>query len=292
MISYTGNPIAFPHVISIPQNGIDNVDASTVDPSFMKLADQCHYTVSNILQRPHISLVAKDNKSMDLLNHTPMAVATTTGMSTLWWLSPGFSIPININQANLEVGSLFTANTVYYIYLSANIGITGTYTTSSYSISTTAPEPSLTFKSGPVYTHRYLGSFVTNPSQNIIEFSMVDYVYTFGQRLLGTLTVNSGTPTQTADFTVPTPINSTLVKNIDVKCDVSTAEFNTSFLSLKPKGKTLSTDYKFSAAGVGANYFSYTNRIFTYTDNKFTATLTNGGTGNITADISMVGYSE
>lgn len=288
MISYIGTTGVFPHTINIPQNAVDNVDANTVDPSFMTLADQCHYTVSKVLQRPHIVLVASTNKLIAVISHSPVAVASP-GVTPLWWLSQGFPGAL-IGEGNLEVGSSFSANTAYYIYL--YVVVSGASTTSNYEISTTPPDSSLTFKSPLDPTRRYLGSFVTNPSQNIVEFSMVDYVYTFGQRLLGTLTVNSGTPTQTVDFTVPTPINSTYVKNIDVKCDVTTNEFNTSFLTLKPKGKTITTNYKFSAAGVGANYFSYTDRIFVFTDSKFTATLTNGGTGTITADVNMVGYSE
>ena len=292
MLTYNPTTDKFIHQIQIPQNGVDNVDAVTVNPTFQALADDTNY-ISYALRayRPHVHLKWINNTTVSLQTFGPIAVSNSQ-LNPLWWQVENPSL-ITLTNADLEGGGVFAANTAYYVYLT--VLISGVSQSAKMVISTSPPEASLTFKNvggTPQFTHRYLGSFSTDPSQNIREFSMIDFKYMFPERLLGTLTTGAAILSATVDL----PIVSSVVKSIAVKSSVTTSEFALSTLDLKAKGWTGTVTYAFSQAGAGANYFSYYLDQPLGTGGQFTATLNNGGTsptaGNITADLYMVGYTE
>lgn len=296
MLTYNPTTNKFIHQIQIPQNGVDNVDGVTVNPTFQALADDANY-ISYALRayRPHVHLKWINNTTVALETFGPIAVSNSQ-LNPLWW-QVELPSSVTLTNADLEGGGVFAADTAYYVYLT--VLISGVSQSADIVISTSPPEASLTFKNvggTPQFTHRYLGSFSTDTFLHIREFSMIDFKYMFPDRLLGTLTTGAAVLSATIDLTVPSPIVSSVVKSIAVKSNVTTSEFALSTLSLQAKGWTGTVTYAFSKAGAGANYFSYYQDQATGTGNQFTAILSNGGTaptaGNIAADIYMIGYTE
>jgi len=300
MLSYTGTSNVFNHTIQIPQDNVDFVDAGTVDPAFMVLADSAHYVARGISgNRPHVSMRWLSNSTIQLSSFGPVSVASTQ-MNPLWWLVEGPTSPTTLGTGNLESGSMFSNNTAYYVYL--KVSVAGLVTTAQYEISLSAPDAALRFKSVAgvsQFTHRYLGHFVTDGTANIRQFTMVDFKYIVPQRLLGDLDVDSVTPiyTDVEDFTVIPPIPGSQVKTIMVKADVHTNDLGLSDLRFQPKDMSGQVRFDFgnpSSARVppATDFWTYILEVPLFTDNKFTGTLNLGATGNIHVDLYMIGYQE
>lgn len=277
----------YPHLMSIPQNAVDNVDATTVNPAFEILQKTDAYLSFGATgSRPHLHMRWHSNTQIYLEIFGSIFVSSTVPPNLIMWRveNPG---SILLDHTNLEVSSpAFSASTAYYVYAKAT-SASGLSATVEFEISESPPEESLTWKNvlGPVYTHRYLGRFTTDAMQNVREFSMVDFNYHLAERALGTLSAVAPA-TDTADLTLPGPYFSPMTKFIKFKSVIETNGVNGLF-SVQPKSWPTSDNYVFN---------TLTNSIYLEKNvgenSKVTFLIQPGVGGTMDAEIFAVGFTE
>lgn len=283
----------YPHLMSIPQNAVDNVDATTVNPAFEILQKTDAYLSFGATgSRPHLHMRWHSNTQIYLEIFGSIFVSSTVPPNLIMWRveNPG---SVLLDHTNLEVSSpAFSPSTAYYVYAKATTA-TGLSATIQFEISESPPEESLTWKNvlGPVYTHRYLGRFVTDAMQNVREFSMVDFSYCFPPRFLGVLSAVSPA-TDTADLTLPAPYLASMLKFMKLKYQIGCgAGGGTSLFTVKPKSWLTDDISVFNHFATASTWNVYAEKNVGE-DSKISFTLNPFVGQAIDAEIFAVGFTE
>lgn len=294
MTPYTGQDSFYVHTVNLPQNAVDNVDDTTVNPAFKILSDTDAYlarSCSNFIPPLRIySSFGPIGLGKDIVIDQFVYVigATDGGVNAEWW-SFGPGTPTIIDELQLEGGGTYANNTKYWIYTYPSISLSGA--TAQFVISTTPPDGRLNVDSGG-NGWRYLASFRTDGSGDIKSFMMVNRQYYLGSELLGTLTINSMTPSTVADFTVPGRAAKLLFK-------INTQEATNTQLFWFPKGGPVTTgSADILAQTAGSPYLdTVIDEVPTnggaLGSSQITVQLTNAAPTNpCTVDIYLTGYKE
>ena len=160
--------------LSVPSDGIDPVNETSVDPVFQNLLNNTYYLAyTHISNRPHLTANSFNGTSITLLPFSPLWVSTNNvAIATANWVAVSKSTNTTLTNANLDIPGAFTGNTAYWIYAYA----VGSPATPAFEISVTQPDSTLTFK-GTDITRRYIGSFITNSTPAIVSYEMIDREY-------------------------------------------------------------------------------------------------------------------
>lgn len=265
-ISYIGTTNSFNHTITIPQDGIDQVNQTSVNSGgFELLANQTHYLTKSLTgYRPHISLVWNDTGSILVSPFNRNSVSSST-VSETWWAvenPPTTGDPwspfTKIDSSFLEPAGSFAVSTTYFIYMKVVV-LPGNITVRNIIISTNVPDTTLSFKTTmgvSDITYRYLGHFITDSSANIIPFVMNDFRYEFGT----SIAMGPGTITTTGSFQgffIPVSFPSAQIKKATIQFEVAADAVGVSSVDIKPtswpstsfqtfrwRGNGPSTDYR------------------------------------------------
>lgn len=280
--------------ITLPQDGVDNVEQLTVNAPFTDLLNNTYYLArTQVGTRPRLSYTYINTSSVRLGSFQNLWVSTVNNPGSPVWVSMEQGIPISIDATKLELGGGFAANTVYYLYAYTSSS------TPSFQLSTTVPDSNLIFKDGNI-AFRYIGHISTDAATNIYPMWMNDNCYTMKPYYIGSVGVVAGTTlSATADFSLPAKFPLGTIKSYIMKFDTTISEFNTSFFNVNPKLTPAAlTSYTLSKSTSGGGPFvdSFSAEIPLDSTNKnVTGTVLSGApvtTAAINADVYVTGYKE
>lgn len=174
---YTGN-------VTVPDNG-DARTAESVNVALQSLADRALYAFDQLVNGVLVGGDVVDSSDGDTLNVTDFSVIIANKL----YAKAASAVTVSV----LEGGGAFANFTVYYLYAYVSAGAI------LFQISVTAPDTKRVFKSGTT-THRYLCTFATNGSADILPFQKRGNKYTFRQSKLNAfLVLLSGAATSYTD---------------------------------------------------------------------------------------------
>lgn len=202
----TQNSSTLNNSLSVPSDGIDPVNETSVDPVFQNLLNNTYYLAyTQLFTRPRLEMGWADAiPRIYLLPFNGLWVSTNNvAVNVANWVSLNLTSTVFLSAANLSPPGAFAASTSYYVYCFAS----GSPPIPAFEISTTIPDNTLTFKTSDI-TRRYIGSFITNPAAGIVHFSMIgsDYFLYDSQGVIAgptTTTLNTSIPVGAAGFYYP-----------------------------------------------------------------------------------------
>lgn len=267
--------------ITVPASG-DARTASSVNTAFQSLTNRSKYLYDHM---PNGLLVGGDRADC-----SDGATVNISAIKSVIIGNKSYSASAQaLTNSSLEGGGSFANSTWYYVYCYVSAG------SLAFQISTTAPEASLTWKTG-VTTHRYLRSFRTNSSGTVYRFRACGgrVIYRRSAHSPGTFSVlaasadGSFTDVNCAGFVPPHARLITLFANFQIADDADgqrevryrTNGDTSSYFSMKTQDKIAQQDAQFDIETDSSQIFEYS-----IVDSA-------SPTNTIQLDIDIVGYSE
>lgn len=202
----TANSNTLVKTVNAPQDGVDNVEQSSVNPAFQGILNNTYAIARReVYTRPQLSMQCLNGTQITVQSFNGLWASKTTPVEDYFPLSK--DSPVTLTSADVEGGGGFVANTIYYIYAFYDAGSTN-QTKLQLSADPLFPDETLTWKRvGGVnqLTHRYIGSCIcydNGGTPNILPFQMQDLDYTFAAQWRTNYSVTPLTSNTDVDITL------------------------------------------------------------------------------------------
>lgn len=293
----TANSNTLVKTVTAPQDGVDNVEQSSVNPAFQGILNNTYVLARrDAFTRPQISIQCLDGTSITIQPFDGLWASKTTPVEDYVPLYRENSF--TINATDIEGGGGYVANTVYYIYAFYDPAATN-QTKVQLSADPLFPDPTLTFKRvGGVsqITHRYLGSCIcvdVAGTPTILPYRQTGLIYTisgkFGSTNYTAAPMASGVTFNDVIFT-NLPITAKAVDTTFWYLNDTAADGRLFFTSKGTEGILTTSDYD-SLAPTGATRRLFLKTMSTGTSNRCSSKL-EPADANRNTYIFWTGYRE